>query len=427
MLSNTTKPRLSRILPLIVLALAALAAVGCAGAPSRGWSGPLVSDNVLYVGTLQGKILALDLTTADLSDGLPPETKWDPLDVVGALGGGGFACGNVSKPMGMYGTPAVKNGKVYIGAYDGNVLYVTTNGEVSGTKFKTGGPIVGSVVIDGDTLFVGSSDGNLYALTLDLKLKEGWPFKTGGKIWSTPFVDHNVVYIASADHNLYAIDAGSGNEIWRFETKAAIMSTPLVANGKVYIGGCDRKLYAIQAATEDEQQAASRREQGSPPEATRDNPDSVFEGAGNWFWTQALLYDGEIWVGNLDHKVYVLNAEDVAEEVHDAYPTGGMVYAPPVSVDGLVVVGSQDGKIYAIDAGSKGVAVYAIDAKTEEIVQSPDEPKNPVGPILAPLYPDSESGIVYFHAQDGTHTLYALRLSADSAELLWSKRTDVIK
>ena len=424
MLSNTTKPRLSRILPLIVLALAALAAVGCAGAPSRGWSGPLVSDNVLYVGTLQGKILALDLTTADLSEGLAPETKWDPLDVVGSLGGGGFSCGRVSTPMGLYGTPAVKNGKVYIGAYDGNVLYVTTNGEVSGTKFKTGGPIVGSVVIDGDTLFVGSTDGKLYALSLDLK--EKWYFKTEGKIWSTPVVTNGVVYVASADHNLYAIDAESGNEIWRFETKAAIMSTPLVAKGKVYIGGCDRKFYSVDAATEEERLAANARENGSPSDLTRD-ASSVFEGASNWFWTQALVHNGEIWVGNLDHKVYVLNAENVEEEVHDPYPTGGMVYAPPVLLGGLIVVGSQDGKIYAINTGNKDFAAYAIDAKTEEIVQSPEKPKNLLAPILAPLYPDSEDGIVYFHAQDGTHTLYALRLSASSAEVLWSKRTDVIK
>lgn len=425
MLSKATRPRLSRILVLLVLAAIALMAVSCTAAPSRGWSGPLVSDNVLYVGTLQGKILALDLTTALSNEGV--QLLWDPKDVVGSVGGG-FTCGRVSKPMGMYGTPAVTNGRIYIGAYDGNVLWVSTDGQaVSDPKFKTGGPIIGSVVIDGDTLFVGSSDGKLYALSLDLK--ERWHFDTGGKIWSTPFVSSGVVYVGSADHNLYAIDTESGNEIWRFETKAAIMSSPLVANGKVYIGGCDRKFYAIQAATEDERQAASQREQGSPPEVSRDNPESVFEGAGNWFWTQALLYDGEIWVGNLDHKVYVLNAENVAEEVHDAYPTGGMVYAPPVvlPLEGLVVVGSQDGKIYAINAQTKDVAVYAIDAKTEEIVQSPDKPKNPLPPILAPLYPDSENGIVYFHAQDGTHTLYALRLSADSAEVLWSFRTDVIK
>jgi outer membrane protein assembly factor BamB len=420
MLHNATKSRLSRILSLIVLALAALAAVGCAGAPSRGWSGPLVSDNVLYVGTLQGKILALDLTTADLSEGLPPETKWDPLDVVGALGGGGFSCGRVSKPMGMYGTPAVENGRVYIGAYDGNVLYVTTNGEVSGTKFKTGGPIVGSVVIDGDTLFVGSTDGKLYALSLDLK--EKWYFKTEGKIWSTPVVTNGVVYVASADHNLYAIDAESGNEVWRFETEAAIMSTPLVENGKVYIGGCDRKFYSVDAATEEERLAANARENGSPSDLTRD-ASSVFEGASNWFWTQALSCNREIWVGCLDHNVYVLNAQTL--ELVAEIPTGGMVYAPPVSVDGLVVVGSQDGRIYVIDAEAKDFTAYAIDPKTDEVVQAPEKPKNKPAPILAPLYADPTNGIVYFHAQDGTHTLYAFELS--TKEVLWKFRTDVIK
>jgi len=257
-------------------------------------------------------------------------------------------------------------------------------------------------------------------LTLDLK--ERWSFDTEGKIWSTPVVSDNVVYVASADHNLYAIDAESGNDIWRFETKAAIMSTPLVANGKIYIGGCDRKFYSVDAATEEERLAANARENGSPSDLTRD-ASSVFEGASNWFWTQALVHNGEIWVGCLDHNVYVLSAETL--ELVAEIPTGGMVYAPPVSVDGLVVVGSQDGKIYAIDAGSKDVAVYAIDAKTEKIVQSPEKPKKPLSPIFAPLYVDPAKGVVYFHSQNGTHTLYAFELS--TKEVLWSFRTDVIK
>ncbi len=377
-------------------------------------------DNILYVGTLQGKIFALDLTTA--GPGQAPDQVWDPKTVVGAVGGGGFGCTTqVSKPMGMYGTPVVKNGKVYIGAYDGNVLWVSIDGQgKSDPNFETGAPIIGSVVIDGDTLFVGSSNGKLYALSLDLK--ENWHFETDGKIWSTPVVSNGVVYITSADHNLYAIDEASGNEIWRFETNAAIMSTPLVANGKVYIGGCDRKFYAIAAATEDERLAANAREQGTPSDLTRDF-ESVFEGAGNWFWTQALAYNGEIWVGNLDHKVYVLNAANVREQVHDPYVTGGMVHAPPVALDELIVVGSQDGKIYAINTASKEMAVYAIDRETEEVAAS-GKPKKPLPPIFAPMFADTVNGILYFHAQNGTHTLYAFKLSTQ--EVLWSLRTDKI-
>jgi outer membrane protein assembly factor BamB len=418
MLSKATKPRLSRILLLIVLAAGALSAAGCAGAPSRGWSGPLVSDNVLYIGTLQGKIVALDLTTASPSDGIDPIPLWDPKLVAQPTGGSGFSCGRVSSPMGIYGTPVVKDGKIYIGAYSGTVLWITTDGlSVSSPSFETGADIVGSVVIDRDTLFVGTSNGRLYAL--DLNLKEKWNFRTGGEIWSSPVVDNGVLYVSSADHNLYAIDTESGNEIWRFETKAAIMSTPLVANGRVYIGGCDRKFYALEAANEEERVAAAN---GAMP--TIRGADNVFQGAGNWFWTQAMAYNGEIWVGCLDHRVYVLRADNL--EYVAEIKTGGMVHAPPIAfpAEGLIVVGSQDGKIYVINAESKDVSAYAVDAKTEEVVKSPEKPKNPLPPIFAPLHADTANGIVYFHAQNGSHTLYAFKLS--TTEVLWSFRTDKI-
>jgi|GEM_PF-774859 len=416
MLSKATKPSLSRILLLVVLAIGALVAVGCAGAPSRGWSGPLVSDNVLYVGTLKGFIVALDLTTASSSDGVA--LRWDPKLVAEPTSGSGFSCGRVSSAMGIYGTPVVKDGRIYVGAYSGEVVWISTDGSSrSNSSFEAAGDIVGSIVIAGETLYFGSSGGTLYAL--DLNLNEKWRFETKGEIWSTPVVADNVVYIASADHYLYAIHAESGNEIWRFETKAAIMSTPLLANGRVYIGGCDRKFYDIEAAREEERVAAR---DGAMP--TTRQADRVFGGASNWFCTQALAYDGEIWVGSLDHSIYVLNAGTL--ELVTEIETGGMVYAPPVLFprEGLVVVGSQDGKIYAINAETKDVSVYAIDAETEEVVASPEKPKNRLPPILAPLYADIVNGIVYFHSQDGTHTLYAFKLSTQ--EVLWSFRTDKI-
>lgn len=435
MLSRATLPRLSRPLLLLVIAAIALGALGCSAAPSRGWSGPLVSDNTLYVGTVQGKVVAYNVQSH--------EKEW-ARTVAQQSGGGGLSCvsctGGMSTAMSLYGTPAVWGERLYVGTYtSGEVLWVARNGSaVSSLNFKTGKDIVGSVTIDGDILYVGNSAGNVYALDLTVanlsdSLKEGWPFRTGGKIWSTPVVDEGVVYVSSADHRLYAIDAGTGNEIWHFEIDAAFMSTPLVADGMVYIGGCDRRFYAVATATEEERLAAGAREPGTPSEMTRE-ASAVFDGAGNWYWTQALYCNGRVWAGCLDHKIYVLEAGTL-EKVGEIQ-TGGMVYAPPVAAGGLVVAGSRDGGLYLIDPGTLQYSAYAVnpeggmtqtwktDPYTGEVVRPEQALDFDPYPILAPLQVDPSGEVVYVHAQDGKHMIYAFSLS--TPEVLWKFRTDEI-
>ena len=426
MISNIKKFKAIKAIPIVLLLFCILLVTGCTSAPSRGWSGPLVNEGVLYVGTIEGKVIALDITS--ISDGTPDLT-WNK-DVGAATGGGGFACSTkVSKPMGVYGTPIVKDGKLYVATYNGDVLYITTDGKtISSVPFETKSAIVGSPWIDGDALYVGSSNGKLYKLDLDLNFE--WEFQTGDKIWSTPVVSNGVVYISSADHKLYAVDAESGKEIWYFEAGAAILSTPLVVDGTmIYIGACDRKFYAIDAATEEERLNAVTRQEGSPVPAREAK--SVFDGAGNWFWTTALPYNGEIWVGCLDHNVYALDAVTLEEKAR--VTTQGMVYAPPVLLGNRIIVGSQDGRVYAIDPETRDWTAYTIegntDSSTPEVYVSQDtellkEPTKPIPPIFAPLYPGSDNDTVYFHAQDGTHMLYALRLS--TSEVVWSFRTDKI-
>jgi outer membrane protein assembly factor BamB len=384
---------------LVLAALVLLSAVtllACTAAPSRGWSGPMVDGNILYVGTIDGQVVALDLTEGE------PDLAWAK-DIGVDTGGGGFLnCGRVSQPMGIYGVPLVKDGKLYVGGYDGDVLYIRIDDGSMSDRFETRGAIAGSLVADEERLYVGSADGRLYALSLDLR--EEWSFKTGDKIWSDAVVSDGVVYIGSADHRLYALEAESGTEIWHFEADGAIMSTPLVHEGTVYIGACDRKFYAVEAATEDERLEALGRPDGEA--APERGASHVFDGAGNWFWTKALVHNGEIWVGCLDHRVYCLDAASL-EKIRD-YETEGMVYAPPLLVEGRIIVGSQDGNVYSIDPEDKGAAA--------EILNSFD------APILAPLYADSVNGIVYVHAQNGEHTLYAVRVA--SGEVVWSYRTD---
>jgi hypothetical protein len=48
-------------------------------------------------------------------------------------------------------------------------------------KFHTGGQVISSPAVVGDTLYVGSTDHNLYAINLDSGTLK-WKFKTGGRV-----------------------------------------------------------------------------------------------------------------------------------------------------------------------------------------------------------------------------------------------------
>ena len=74
-------------------------------------------------------------------------------------------------------------------------------------------PFVGGPVVFGGKVYVGCSDGKLYALDAASGDKQ-WDFPTGDKIWSTPAVDDGTVYIGSFDNKLYALNADDGSKKW---------------------------------------------------------------------------------------------------------------------------------------------------------------------------------------------------------------------
>ena len=109
-----------------------------------------------------------------------------------------------------------------------------------------GGTISSPAVVDGK-LFIGSGDHNLYCFNADSG-EEVWNFSTYASIDCSPAVYKEKVYIGSWDGNIYCIDVNDGGLVWKYQTSGWITtSSPVVFNEKIYIGSTDGRLYCLDA------------------------------------------------------------------------------------------------------------------------------------------------------------------------------------
>jgi outer membrane protein assembly factor BamB len=119
-------------------------------------------------------------------------------------------------------------------------------------RFETEAPVNSSAVIAGGRVFVGSDDGNVYALDLKTGGKL-WSFETAGPVGASPLFLRDRIYVGSQDFYFYCLDARDGSEIWKFKTGDKILSsanwtdTATTAGTVVLFGGYDNKLYAVSA------------------------------------------------------------------------------------------------------------------------------------------------------------------------------------
>ena len=163
-----------------------------------------------------------------------------------------------------FSSPAVVEGVVYVGSFDGRLYAFNANGCAPATLCQplwsgaTGNDITSSPAVVKGTVFIGSADHKLYAFAAKGCGKSTcaplWKGATGGAILdSSPVVVNGVVYVGDFDNKLYAFNAsGCGasvcNPLWTAMTGDHITSSPAVDNGVVYIGSQDGNLYAFNAA-----------------------------------------------------------------------------------------------------------------------------------------------------------------------------------
>jgi outer membrane protein assembly factor BamB len=263
-------------------------------------------------------------------------------------------------------SPAVANGMVYVGSWDYNVYCLPQNdpngdGVIEESEviwsYTTGGYVVSSPAVAdgkvyvGTTTYPGGSDNKVYCLNASTGAFV-WSYQTGGRVESSPAVANGKVYVGSRDDKVYCLPMtdpngdgiiDSGEVIWSYETWGEVSSSPAVANGKVYIGSESiRSLYCLDA------------------EGNDDGTTDLI-----WFYemghhvrrSSCAVVEGKVYVGSWDEKVYCLDAEGNGDETTDliwSYETGSQVTSSPAVADGKVYVGSWDDKIYCLDAEGNG-------------------------------------------------------------------------
>jgi outer membrane protein assembly factor BamB len=227
-------------------------------------------------------------------------------------------------------------------------------------KFRTGGNVLSSPAVVGDSAYVASTDGFLYAVAL-ASGTERWKFATGARVTSSPAVVAGVVYVNSYDGNVYAVDAATGKQRWRFATRGEhrfiaphlngalplhepmpdpwdfFLSSPAVSHGTVYIGSGDRNVYALDAAS--------------------GRVRWTFH-TGNVVHSSPAVADGTVYVGSWDTYFYALDAASGAlrwkfktGDDPDIHNHVGIQSSPAVS-GGVVYFGSRDAHVYALDAAT---------------------------------------------------------------------------
>jgi len=342
-----------------------------AAQPMGGWSGPVVHDGIIYVGSRDGRVVAINASSRE------QQWQWPDTDALRSL---------------VYTTPKVLGDLVYVGTYSGLVYALTIDrGAERWVYPRTGsiGAIVGTPVVVNETIYISSSDGRVYALDTTFgDFKWTWPplaeKPLAEKLWTSPAVKGDTLYVSTFDGHIYALSAETGELLdWSFEAEAGFASSPVIDEDTIYVGSFDRHLYAVKIGS--------------------DEPMWKFpqeEPAANWFWASPIVDEGIVYAGCLDGKLYAIEAK-TGEKIWE-FDAESPIVSSPVLIDNLLVVTDESGTVYVFNLGAE-IGDEAVPLKTISIGAD----------VKSAFW--AQEGLVYIRGED--NQLYVVDI--DKGEVSW--------
>ncbi len=297
------------------------------GAPIH--SSPAVADGIVYVGSRDYKLYALDAATG--------AKLWE-----------------YKTDSWVESSPAIVNGVVYFGSNDGRLYALDAHSGEKLWDFKVKYAIRSSPAVADGIVYFGADDYYVYALDA-VKGGKRWDFETKGSVSSSPVVANGIVYVGSGSKFSYALNARNGRLRLRFKSYYLVFSSPAVSGETVYFISFSGYLYAVDGNArnwlgEHEikpywiQLWAFGLPLPTPP------PQSGF------LWglkldkpitSSPIVADDTLYVGS-DNKLVAVDLQ--SHQKRWEFEAEGVISSSPALVDTTIYVGSEDGRLYAVDA-----------------------------------------------------------------------------
>lgn len=181
-----------------------------------------------------------------------------------------------------------------------------------------------------------------------------WTFRGAAPFWAGATLADGLVYAGDDAGVLHALDARTGAERWTYRAGGAIRSRAHVAGGALYLSADDGVVRRLDPRTG--ALAWQARVESTVVRHPFEDPRTKWDR----FGAEPVLASGTLYVGTQEGRLVAL--DPATGKLRWEAKTGGAILAAPTVTDGRAYFGSFDGKVYAVDAGS-GAPVWTFDTR----------------------------------------------------------------
>jgi outer membrane protein assembly factor BamB len=254
----------------------------------------------------------------------------------------------------MKASPAVAGGRVFVGTLDGKFHAVDAKTGQKLWTFETGGEIHAAANFYKGDVFFGCHDANLYRFKPDGT--KVWALTIDGPINAAAPVVGDVTFATGcSDGKLYIVDLKQGKVLDTVALNDQSIAASPATEDKVYMAMVGSQIVAVDWKAKKTAWAFSPKRRQQPFDAS------------------PAVTDKLVIAGSKDRKVYALDRETGAEKWN--FVTEGAVDASPVVVGNRIYVGcmSTTGEFYVLDLDGKQVQQLILDsAVTGSVGVGPD-------------------------------------------------------